>query len=46
MGKLLERRKAASRFEKLPESGSIEHCTMSSEVLGVNKEFSVYLDPG
>lgn len=46
MGKLLERREAASRFEKLPGSGSIEHCTMSSEVLGVDKEFSVYLPAG
>lgn len=46
MGKLLERRKAVSHFAKLPGSGSIEHCTMSSDVLGVNKEFSVYLPAG
>lgn len=46
MGKLLERRKAVSRFATLPDSGSIEHCSMSSEVLGVNKEFSVYLPHG
>lgn len=46
MGKLLERRKAVSRFEKHPRSGSIEHCTMSSDILGVNKEFSVYMPWG
>lgn len=46
MGKLLERRKAVSHFEKPPGSGSIEHCTMSSDVLGENKEFSVYLPSG
>ena len=46
MGKLLERRKAVSHFAKLPDSGSIEHCVMSSDVLGVNKEFSVYLPAG
>lgn len=46
MGKLLERRKAESHFEKLPDSGSVEHCTMTSDVLGENKEFSVYLPAG
>lgn len=46
MGKLLERHKAISHFAKLPGSGSIEHCTMSSDVLGVNKDFSVYLPDG
>lgn len=46
MGKLLERRKAVSHFEKIAGSGSIEHCTMSSDVLGVSKEFSVYLPSG
>ncbi len=46
MGKLLERRKAVSHFGKLPDSGSIEHCSMSSDVLGVNKDFSVYLPNG
>ena len=46
MGKLLERREAVSHFEKLPESGSIEHCRMSSDILGENKEFSVYLPSG
>lgn len=46
MGKLLERRKAVSHFEKLPDSGSVEHCSMESDILGVNKEFSVYLPAG
>lgn len=46
MGKLLERRKAVSHFGKLPDSGSIEHCSMSSDTLGVNKDFSVYLPNG
>lgn len=46
MGKLLERRKAVSHFGNLPDSGYVEHCTMSSDVLGVNKEFSVYLPTG
>lgn len=46
MGKLLERRKAVSHFGKFPDSGYIEHCSMSSEVLGVNKDFSVYLPAG
>ena len=46
MGELLERRKAESRFAMLPDSGSIEHCTMSSEILGTNKAFSVYLPYG
>lgn len=46
MGTLLERRKAASRFGPMPGSGSVEHCTMESEVLGGRKEFSVYLPAG
>lgn len=46
MAKLLERRKAESRLGKLPGSGSVEHCSMSSDVLGENKDFSVYLPPG
>lgn len=46
MGKLLERRKAVSRFEQLPGSGFVEHCRMRSEALGVEKEFSVYLPFG
>lgn len=46
MGKLLERHKAVSHFGKLPDSGSIEHCSMSSYTLGVNKDFSVYLPNG
>lgn len=46
MAKILERRKAVSHFGNVPGSGSIEHCSMSSEVLGSNKDFSVYLPAG
>lgn len=46
MVKLLERRKVQSRFGRLPGSGQLEQCTMSSEILGVNKNFSVYLPDG
>lgn len=46
MGKLLERRKAASRFGNLPGSGCVEHCSMHSDVLGITKDFSVYLPAG
>ncbi len=46
MGKLIERRKAVSHFGNLPGSGTIEHCSMSSDVLGVTKDFSVYLPAG
>lgn len=46
MGKLLERRKAVSHFGTFPGSGSIEHCAMSSDVLGATKDFSVYLPAG
>ena len=43
MGKLLERSKKESHFRNMPGSGSVEHCVMSSDVLGAEKEFSVYL---
>ena len=46
MVKLISRTKALSHFGPLPGSGSVEHCVMSSDVLGVNKEFSVYLPSG
>lgn len=46
MGKLLERRKAVRHFGNLPDSGSVEHCVMTSDILGENKEFSVYLPAG
>lgn len=46
MGKLLERRKAVSHFGTVSGSGCIEHCAMSSEILGVKKDFSVYLPAG
>ncbi len=46
MGKLLEKRKAISHFSTSPGSGTIEHCSMQSDVLGVTKDFSVYLPGG
>ena len=46
MVKLIERRKAVSHFGTIPGSGTIEHCSMSSDVLGVTKDFSVYLPDG
>lgn len=46
MGKLLDRHEAVSHFAKVPGSGSVEHCSMSSDILGVNKDFSVYLPSG
>ncbi|MDE6786419.1 MAG: esterase family protein [Muribaculaceae bacterium] len=46
MGKLLERRKAVHHFGNLPGNGIVEHCSMSSDVLGVNKDFSIYLPKG
>lgn len=45
MAQLLERRKAERRFAGHP-GGSIEHCTLGSDVLGAAKEFSVYLPAG
>lgn len=46
MVKIIECRKAISRFGTMPGSGSIEHCSMSSDILGQNKDFSVYLPNG
>ncbi len=46
MVKILERRKAVRHFGVLPDSGCVEHCSMSSDVLGVTKDFSVYLPTG
>ncbi len=46
MAKLLERRKALHHFGNLPGNGTVEHCSMSSDVLGVNKDFSIYLPNG
>lgn len=46
MVKLLERQKVNSHFGHLPGSGTIERCSMSSDILGVNKDFSVYLPAG
>ncbi|MDE5881128.1 MAG: endo-1,4-beta-xylanase Z [Muribaculaceae bacterium] len=46
MVKLLERRKAVHHFGNRADNGTVEHCTMSSDILGVNKEFSIYLPAG
>ncbi|MDE6479470.1 MAG: esterase family protein [Muribaculaceae bacterium] len=46
MGKLLERHKAVHHFGNLPGNGIVEHCSMSSDILGVNKDFSIYLPNG
>ena len=46
MGKLLERRKAVHHFGNLPGNGTVEHCSMSSDILGINKDFSIYLPNG
>lgn len=46
MVKILERRKAQHHFGNRPDNGTVEHCSMSSDILGVNKEFSIYLPAG
>lgn len=46
MVEILERRKAQHHFGNRPDNGAVEHCTMSSDILGVNKEFSIYLPAG
>lgn len=46
MAKLLERKRVESHFGALPGSGHIEQCAMSSDILGVTKDFSVYLPFG
>lgn len=46
MVKILERRKAVHHFGNRPDNGTVEHCSMSSDILGINKEFSVYLPSG
>ncbi len=46
MVKIIDRHKAVSHFATMPGSGTIEHCAMSSDVLGINKDFSVYLPSG
>lgn len=43
MAKLVVRDKSKGRFGELPESGYVEHCTMSSDILATDKSFSVYL---
>lgn len=46
MAKLLERRKAIHHFGNLPGNGTVEHCSMSSDILGCNKDFSIYMPDG
>lgn len=46
MAKLIERHEVDHHFGDVPNCGYIEHCVMSSDILGVNKEFSVYLPYG
>lgn len=46
MVKILERRKAQHHFGNRPDNGVVEHCSMSSDILGVNKDFSIYLPAG
>ena len=46
MIKILERHKARHHFGNRPDNGIVEHCTMSSDILGTNKEFSIYLPAG
>lgn len=46
MVKILERHKAQHHFGNRPDNGTVEHCSMNSDILGVNKDFSVYLPAG
>lgn len=46
MIKILERHKAVHHFGNRPDNGTVEHCVMNSDILGVNKEFSIYFPPG
>ncbi len=46
MVKILDRHKSMSHFGNRPDNGIVEHCTMNSEILGVNKEFSIYMPSG
>lgn len=46
MASMIEQHRVISRFRNLPGSGIIERCKMSSDVLGVEKEFAVYLPSG
>ncbi len=46
MVKILERRKAQHKFGNRPDNGTVEHCVMNSDILGANKEFSIYLPAG
>ena len=46
MVKLIERNRVARHFVHIPNSGTIEHCSMHSDILDADKEFSVYLPSG
>ena len=46
MAKLIERHESEPHFGQVPGRGHIEHCVMSSDILGGNKEFSLYLPSG
>lgn len=46
MVKILERHKAQHHFGNRPDNGIVEHCSMSSDILGVTKDFSIYLPAG
>lgn len=43
MGKLIAKREIVSALGKMTGGGRMWHCTMTSDTLGVNKEFTVYL---
>lgn len=46
MATLISRKKVIPGFGLIPGSGVVEHCIMNSDVLGIEKEFSVYLPNG
>lgn len=46
MAKLLDKRRIVHHFGNPTDGGVVEHCSMTSDVLGVDKEFSVYLPCG
>lgn len=46
MVKILERKKVVHHFGNRPDNGTVEHCKMNSDILGVEKDFSIYLPNG
>lgn len=46
MVQILEKRKVTHHFGNRPDNGTVVRCTMSSDILGRNKEFSIYLPAG